>query len=103
MEHWLNGAYPNSNVPPCKICGIVDHMIVECRVGMSSNGQSSNVNVLNISIILKEGILFLILVKRVEDQSLLLVSIFKLIFVFFFFNEIMQKCVEYCKKNPKKI
>jgi len=70
---------------------------------MSSNGQSSNVNVLNISIILKEGILFLILVKRVEDQSLLLVSIFKLIFVFFFFNEIMQKCVEYCKKNPKKI
>lgn len=30
------------NVPPCKICGVVDHMIVECQVGMSSNGQCSN-------------------------------------------------------------
>jgi len=46
--------------------------------------------------------IFLQLLVPIKFQSLLLVPIFKLIFVFF--NEIVQKCVEYCeKKSQKKI
>ena len=41
--------------------------------------------------------IFLQLLVPIKFQSLLVVPIFKLILVFF--NEIVQKYVEYCKKN----